>query len=114
MTEPKRYWIPVVLLTLLFCSLAVFACWIVPGVRDGTVPAIGGIVWHALGGLEMLVTNVYGRIGARVGEATTPVLGLVVRIILTAVSALLFSMVIWLPVYLVRARRGPSAAQPSA
>jgi hypothetical protein len=105
---------PVVLLTLLFCALAAFACWIVPGVRDGTVPAIGGIVWHALGGLEVLVKNVFGRIGARVGEATTPALGFVVQIALTAASALLFSMVIWLPVYLVRARRGPSAAQPSA
>jgi hypothetical protein len=52
-TEPRRYWIPAVLLTLLFCALAVFACWIVPGVRDGTVPAIGrvasAVAWVAEG-----------------------------------------------------------------
>ncbi|UCD52138.1 MAG: hypothetical protein JSW27_05775 [Phycisphaerales bacterium] len=104
MTDPKRFWMPVLSLTVLFCALAAVACWVVPGVREGTVPAIGGLVWHALGVIQLLVTNVYGPVAARVGEATTRALGVAVQVALTGLSALLLSVAIWYPFYLVRGR----------
>ena len=104
MSDPKRFWGPVLSLTALFCALAGIACWVVPGVREGSVPAIGGLVWHALGAIQLLVTNIYGPVAARVGDATTAALGTAVQVILTVVSALVLAIAIWYPFYLVRQR----------
>lgn len=108
MADPKRYWKPVLILALVFCVTAALAYWVVPHVRDGTVPALGGLVWHALGAIEILIADVYGPMGARVGNATTPALGVVVVLALTVGSALLLSMILWLPVYRLRKRRAGS------
>jgi hypothetical protein len=110
MSDPKRFWGPVLTLTVLFCALAAVACAVVPGVRAGTVPAIGGLVWHVLGAIQLLVTNIYGPAAVRVGEATTPGLGVALQVVLTALSALLLSIAIWYPFYLVR-QRSRQAAQ---
>jgi hypothetical protein len=104
MADPKRYWRPVLMLTLVFCVVAAVAYWVVPQVRDGTVPALGGLIWHPLGAIRLLITDVYGPIGARVGEATAPGLGLAVVLALTGVGALVLSMVLWLPFYLLGKR----------
>ena len=108
MADPKRYWKPVLVLTVVFCIAAALAYWVVPQVRDGTVPALGGLIWHPLGAVQVLIANVYSPIGARVGDATAPALGVVVVLALTAGSALLLAMVLWLPFYLLRKRRAGS------
>jgi hypothetical protein len=95
----------VVILTVVFLAVAALACWVVPRVRDGTVPAIGGLIWHPLGAIHLLLTDVYWPLAARAGEATIPVVGVVVSIVLTAGSALVLAMVVWLPFYLLRKRR---------
>ena len=110
MSDPKRFWGPVLTLTVLFCALAAVACGVVPGVREGSIPAIGGLVWHVLGAIQLLVTNVYGPVAARVGEATAPGLGVAVQVVLTGLSAFLLSIAIWYPFYLVR-RRSHQAAR---
>ena len=114
MTDAKSYWKPVLTLTVLFCVLAALACWVVPGVREGTVPAIGGLVWHPLGAIQLLVTDVFGPIGARVGEATTPGLGVVVQVALVGLAALLLSIAIWEPFHLVRRRSRQVTASSNA
>jgi hypothetical protein len=91
-------------LTVVFCVAAALAYWVVPQVRDGTVPAVGGLIWHPLGAIQLLLRDVYGPIGARVGDASTPALGTVIVLALTGGSALLVSMVLWLPFYLLRKR----------
>ena len=66
------------------------------------MPAVGGLIWHPLGAIRLLLTNVYGPVGARVGDATAPALGVVVVLALAGGSALLLSMILWLPFYLLR------------
>lgn len=114
MSDPKRFWGPVLSLTVLFCTLAAIACWVVPGVREGSVPAIGGLVWHVLGAIQLLVTNVYGPVSSRLGQATTSALGTAVQVILTVLSALLLAIAIWYPFYLVRQRSRHTAASSDA
>jgi len=114
MRDPKRFWGPVLSLTVLFCALAGVAYWVAPGVREGSVPAIGGLVWHALGTIQLLVTNVYGPVAARAGEATTPGLGTAVQVALTVLSALLLAIAIWYPFYLVRQRSHHTAGSSDA
>jgi len=109
MSDPKRFWGPVLTLTVLFCVLAAVACGVVPGVRAGSIPAIGGLVWHVLGAIQLLVTNVYGPVAARVGEATTPGLGVAFQVALSALSALMLAIAIWYPFYLVRQRSRQAA-----
>lgn len=114
MSDPKRFWGPVLTLTVLFCALAAVACGVVPGVRAGSIPAIGGLVWHVLGVIQLLVTNVYGPVAARVGEATAPALGIAVQVALTGLSALLLAIAIWYPFYLVRQRSRQAAKTADA
>ena len=104
MADPKRYWKPVIILAVVFLAVTALASWVVPRVRDGTVPAIGGLIWHPLGAIRLLLTEVYWPIAARAGDATIPLVGVVVSIVLTAGSALLLAMVVWLPFYLLRKR----------
>lgn len=101
MTERSRYWRSVLILTVLFCILAALGYWVAPGVRAGSVPAIGGVLWHLLGATQLLIANVYDPIAARVAEATLPGLRGVVLLVLTVGSALLLAMVIGLPFYLL-------------
>jgi hypothetical protein len=106
--DPKRYWKPVLILTVVFLAVAALACWVVPRVRDGTVPAVGGLIWHPLGAIQLLLTEVYWPIAARAGKATIPAVGVVISVVLTVGSALLLAMVIWLPFYLLHKRRSGS------
>jgi hypothetical protein len=44
MKRQKRYWNGVMIMTCILCLVAALAYCIVPGVRAGTVPPIGGII----------------------------------------------------------------------
>lgn len=107
MTGRSRYWRSVLILTVFFCGLAALGYWVAPGVRSGSVPAVGGVVWHLLGTTQLLIANVYGPVAARVAQATTPRLGSVALVVLTAVSALLLAMAIGLPFYLIDRQPSP-------
>lgn len=97
MDNPCRYWKAVSISTAVLCVAAALAWFVVPSVRAGTVPAIGGLVWHALGALQLLLTRSYAPLAARVGVATSPWVGAAALPALIAVSALLLSLVVCLP-----------------
>jgi hypothetical protein len=101
MIDRRSYARFVLVLTVVFCALAALGYWVAPGVRAGAVPAIGGIVWHALGVVQLLLANVYGPVAARVAEATSPRLGVATLLAMTAGSALLLAMAIGLPFFLM-------------
>jgi len=92
--------------------LAALACGGVPAIREGAVPALGGIVWHTLGAIPLLVTNVYGPAAAHMKEATTPQLGVAIPVALTGLSASLLPTAICCPFYRVR-QRSRRVARPS-
>ncbi len=108
MTERSRYWRVVLILTVLFCVLATLGYWVAPGVRTGSVPAVGGVVWHLLGATQLLI----GPIATRVAQATSPRLGSAALVALTGVSALLLAMAIGLPFYLIDRPAHQSQAVP--
>lgn len=112
MADPKRYWRLVAILTVVFCILAALGYWVAPGVRAGTVPAIGGLVWHGLGAIQLLITDVYGPIARRAGESTAPWLETAVLLALVGGSVLLLSMVIALPFDLIRRHSARPASSP--
>ncbi len=100
MADPKRYWKFVLILTVAFCLLAALGYWVAPGVRAGTVPPIGGLVWHGLGAIQLLIANTYEPLAARAGDVISPSLRPVVLLTLVVGSALLLSMVLCLPLRL--------------
>lgn len=108
MADPKRYWRLVLILTVVFCILAALGYWVVPGVRAGTVPAIGGLIWHGLGAIQWVIVNRYEPLAARIGEATSPSLRPVALLGLIVGSALLVSMLLCLPFLLIGNRAGPT------
>lgn len=104
MDSPNRYWKAVWISTAVLCAAAALAWFVVPGVRAGTVPAVGGLVWHALGALHVLLIRTYAPLATRVGDATSPALGAASLPGLIAASALLLSLVACLPLRLLRKR----------
>ncbi|MHC4310673.1 MAG: hypothetical protein ACYSSN_12090 [Planctomycetota bacterium] len=104
MKRQKRYWNGVKIMTCILCPVAALAYWIVPGVRAGTVPPIGGIIWHVLGPIQLLIANVYRPFAYGIAPAATPWLGLVILLLMTLGSILLLSMVICLPLCFFRQR----------
>ncbi len=104
MSSPGKYRKAVVISTVVLCAIAALAWYVVPGVREGTVPPIGGILWHFLGAFEYMLRNVHAPVAARVGEATAPLLGVVFLLALIAASALVASLVVCLPFRLSRKR----------
>jgi hypothetical protein len=108
MTDPKRYWRGVLALAASFCALAAPGGRVAPGVRSGTAPAIRGLVWHALGVIQLLVKHAYGPVAARVSETTAPWMRVVTLPALTGGSALLLSVVICLPFYVVGKQSSPA------
>ncbi len=102
MDRPSRYWKAVLISTVVLCAVAALAWFVVPGVRSGAVPPIGGIVWHALGALQLLLVGLYAPVVARVGQATNPTVGLAALLTLAGVSALLVSLIVCLPFRLSR------------
>ena len=97
MKRQKRYWNSVMIMTCILCLLAALAYWIVPSVCAGTVPPIGGIIWHALAPFQLLITNVFRPFAYGIAPATSHWLGLVILLLMTWGSILLISMVICLP-----------------
>lgn len=97
MKRHKRYWNGVMIMTSILCLVAALAYWIVPGVRAGTVPPIGGIVWHAMASFQLLIANVYRPFAYSIAPATSPWLGSVILLLMTCGSTLLISMVMCLP-----------------
>ena len=97
MDRHKRYWNVVMIMTCILCLVTALAYWIVPGVRAGTIPPIGGIIWHALGPLQLLIANVYRPIAYDIAPEATPWLGALILLVMTVGSILLISMVICLP-----------------
>jgi hypothetical protein len=85
------------IMTCILCLVAALAYWIVPGVRAGTVPPIGGIIWHALGSIQLLIANVFRPFAYGIAPATSPWLGSMILLLMTLGSILLISMVICLP-----------------
>ena len=104
MKRQKRYWNGVMFMTCILCLVAALAYWIVPSVRSGSVPPIGGIIWHALGPFQLLMANVFRPFAYGIAPATSPWLGLVILLLMTLGSILLISMVICLPLCFPRQR----------
>jgi hypothetical protein len=99
MKRQKRYWNGVKVTTCVLCVAAALACWLVPYVRAGTIPPIGGIIWHALGSIQLLIAEVFRPFAYDIAPAGLPRLGLVILLLMTLGSILLISMVICLPLY---------------
>jgi len=97
MKRRRRYWNGVIIMTCILCLVAALAYWIVPSVRAGTVPPVGGIIWHALAPIQLLIANVFRPVAYAIAPATSPSLGLVILLLMTLGSSLLISMVICLP-----------------
>ncbi|KPK36163.1 MAG: hypothetical protein AMJ65_16580 [Phycisphaerae bacterium SG8_4] len=97
MKRQKRYWNGVMIMTCILCLVMALAYWIVPSVRAGTVPPIGGIVWHALAPFQLLIANVFRPFAYGIAPAKSPSLGLVILLLMTLGSSLLISMVMCLP-----------------
>lgn len=97
MNGKRRYWNGVTIVTCILCLIAALAYWIVPCVRAGTVPPIGGIIWHALAPIQLLIANVFRPFAYGIAPANSPSLGLVILLLMTLGSSLLMSMVICLP-----------------
>jgi hypothetical protein len=104
MKRQKRYWSGVAIMTCVLCLVAAIAYWIVPSVRAGTVPPIGGIVWHALASFELLIANVFRPLAYAVAPAGSLWLGSLILLLMTCASMLLISMVICLPLCLLQQR----------
>jgi hypothetical protein len=104
MKRYKRYWNGVKIMTFVFCLAVALAYWIVPGVRAGTIPPIGGIIWHVLGPIQLLIANVYRPFAYGIAPATLPWLGLLILLLMTLGSILLLSMVICLPLCFTQQR----------
>ncbi|MHC4168218.1 MAG: hypothetical protein ACYSWQ_14775 [Planctomycetota bacterium] len=104
MKRQKRYWNGVVIMTGILCLATALAYCIVPGVRGGAVPPIGGIIWHALGPLQLLIANVFRPFAYAIAPASSPWLRSVILLLMTCGSILLISMVICLPLCFPRQR----------
>jgi hypothetical protein len=100
----KSYWNGVMVVTCILCVVAALACWLVPGVRAGIIPPVGGIIWHALGSIELLIADVFRPFAYGVAPASQPWLGLVILLLMTLGSIVLISMVICLALYLLQQR----------
>ena len=98
MKRQKRYWKCVMIAMSILCLAAALAYWVVPGVRGGSVPAIGGIIWHALGPIQLLLANVFRPFAYGIAPASSPWLGSMILLLMTLGSILLISMVICLPI----------------
>lgn len=84
-------------MTCILCLVAALACWIVPGVRGGAVPPIGGMIWHAMAAFQLLIANVFRPCAYGIAPAASPWLRLVILLLMTLGSILLISMVMCLP-----------------
>lgn len=104
MNNPRRYRKAVLISTLALCLASAVAWYVVPGVRGGTVPAVGGMIWHALGPLELLLTRVYAPAAAQLANATAPAVGILFLPAMVAISALLASLLACLPFGLISKR----------
>ena len=104
MKRQKRYRNGVMIMTCILCLAAALAYWVVPGVRAGTVPAVGGIIWHALGPIQLLIANVFRPFAYDIAPASSPWLGLAILLLMTLGSILLISIVICLPLCFLRQR----------
>ena len=104
MKRQKRYWNGVMIMTCILCLVAALAYWIVPSVRDGTVPPVGGIIWHALGPVQLLLANVFRPFAYGIAPATSPWLGSAILLLMTSGSIVLISMVMCLPLCFPRQR----------
>ena len=97
MKRRRRYWNGVIIMTCILCLVAALAYWIVPSVRAGTVPPVGGIIWHALAPIQLLIANVFRPVAYAIAPSNSPSLGLVILLLMTLGSSLLISMVMCLP-----------------
>ena len=104
MKRHRRYWNGVVIMTCILCLIAALAYWIVPSVRSGTFPPVGGIIWHALAPIQLLIANVFRPVAYGIAPATSPRLGLVILLLMTWGSIVLISMVMCLPLRFGRQR----------
>jgi hypothetical protein len=104
MKRQKRYWNGVMIMTCILCLVAALAYWIVPSVRAGTIPPVGGIIWHALGPIQLLLANVFRPFAYSIAPAASPWLGLVILLLMTGGSILVISMVICLPLRFLQRR----------
>jgi hypothetical protein len=91
-------------MTCILCLVAALACWIVPSVRAGTVPPVGGIIWHALAPIQLLIANVLRPVACAIAPSNSPSLGSVILLLMTLGSSLLISMVFCLPLRFGRPR----------
>jgi len=87
-------------MTCILSLVAALACWIVPGVRAGNIPPVGGIIWHALGLFQLLIANVFRPFAYGIAPASMPWLGLLILLLMTLAGILLLSMVMCLPLCL--------------
>ena len=105
MNKPVRFWRPVLILTLVACGGVALTRYLVAGVIEGTVPAVGGMIWFVLALPYMLATKGFGPVVDRVAVSAGSVAGALLMSALVGLTALALSVVIWLPFYLAR-RRG--------
>ncbi len=106
MKRQKRYWNGVMIMTGVLCLAAVLANWIVPGVRAGTVPPVGGIIWHVLASFHLLIVNVFRPVAYGIAPGTSSWLGSVILLLMTCGSILLISMAMCLPLCFPQQRPG--------
>jgi hypothetical protein len=104
MKRQKTYWNAVMIVTCILCLVAALAYWIVPSVRAGSIPPIGGIIWHALALFELLISNILRPFAYGIAPASMPWLGLVILLLMTLGGMLLISMVICLPLCFLQQR----------
>ena len=104
MKRQKRYWNAVMIVTCILCLVTALANWIVPGVRSGSVPPVGGIIWHALALFQLLIAHVFRPIAYGIAPAASPWLGLLILLFMTLGSLLLISMLMCLPLYFPQLR----------